>query len=261
VKVLIRTNADKAKLKANLFLDSRQHGSHGRALTCDLPEYKLLKGDRLEPSVEVQDTHDFESLPLPVTLTFWRPSAGGMTHHRNPLFAPDIHVSLQDTIAIDWLHTFSLGIFQDFVGTLVNTLISKNAWAVPQATADTTRKLSISRLQAGLFAFYGMQSRCGIVHTAVQRLDDSTFGSFTDPKCKLHGAETNGLLAYCAVLIGDFRHLLDSAPIWERTCRALLRLRELSDMEAANFTAGHVQEPSRFAFAPEKRGYQTKRNV
>jgi hypothetical protein len=243
VKVTLRTEAERARLRANLFLDNRQHGSHGRALKCDLPELSLLKGDRIEPSAEVPDTHAFEDLPLPIVLTVWRPSLQGMTYHRNPIFSQTLHVSLHDSVSIDWLHTLSLGIFQDFVGTLIQALIDQNAWQIPASTADERRRLSISRLQAGLFKFYADQARRGILFTAVQRLDEGMFGTRDQPKCKLHGAETNGVLAYCAVLIKNFRAVLNAADIWERVCKSLLRMKELCDMDAAMFNAAHVQEP------------------
>jgi hypothetical protein len=243
VKVTLRTDADRIKLRSNLFLDARQHGSHGRALKCDLPEFGLLKGDRVEPSVEVQDTHDFESLRLPTVVTFWRPAVEGMTHHRNPIFSDAVHISLQESVAIDWLHTMSLGIFQEFVGGLVQALIAVNAWGIPPTTGDVQKRLSMSRLQSGLFSFYAEQARNGIVHTAVQRLDETMFGTRAEPKCKLHGAETNGMLAYCEVLIHEFRAVLQLASTWKRVCKSLLRMKALCDMEASMFKAVHVQEP------------------
>ena len=165
-----------------------------------------------------------------------------MTHHRNPLFGVSVHVSLFDTVAIDWLHTLSLGIFQDFLGELVNHLIDQNAWQVPGA-ASVCRKLSVSRLQAGLFAFCSAQRQQGIAYSEVQRLDDTMFGKSGSPKCKLHGAETNGLLQFASTLIAQFEPLFAQPRIWQRTCQALLRLRRLCDKVPEMWVPSDTQEP------------------
>jgi hypothetical protein len=242
VQVTLTDPMVRAELKANLFLDARQHGSHGRALLRDVAHLGLLKGDRLEPSQAVPDTHGFDVLPLPLTLTFWRVSSSRMTHHRNPLFGSSVHVSLHDSVAIDWLHTLSLGIFQDFLGELIIALIRLNAWQVPGA-ADVRKNI---RLQDSgwSFGFYASQSRLGISYTQVQRLDDTMFGTDLDPKCKLHGAETNGFLEYGCTLIAKSENLLPTSEVWHRTGQALLRLRVLCDKDPATFVAADTQEPS-----------------
>ena len=229
------------RLKAKLFLDARNDGSHGRSMITDMPELALLKGDRLEPSQEVIDTHAFELLPLPVTLVFWRVKSQQMTYHRNPIFDEDLGVSLDDTAALDWLHILALGVFQVFIGCLINTLIAVNAWKV-LGGIDIRRQLSISRLQNGLFAFYSDQVKKGVEYTQVQRLDVSMFGKPGKPDCKLHGGETNGMLAYCAVLIELFKGILPSAAAWKRTCEALLRLKYLCCKEPEEFGVRDCQE-------------------
>ena len=46
VRVTVRTAAERKRLRANLWLDARKQGLHGRAVVADMPEFALEKGDR-----------------------------------------------------------------------------------------------------------------------------------------------------------------------------------------------------------------------
>ena len=91
-----------------------------------------------------------------------------MTYHRNPIVDGRIAVSLDRTVALDWLHNLSLGIFQCFIASLIATLIGLDAWKIP-GTEDVRRCVSICRLQNGLFQFYAKEARSGNKHSEVQR--------------------------------------------------------------------------------------------
>ena len=111
VQVTVKTWPELCRLKRGLFLDSREKGFKGRAVEDDMDDFHFKKGDCLQPSLSVPDTHSFENSPLPLTLTFWR-QGNCMTHHRNPLFCRSLHLDMDSCFAVDWLHSCSLGIFK-----------------------------------------------------------------------------------------------------------------------------------------------------
>jgi hypothetical protein len=126
--------------------DKRPYGSHGRALKADRADLHLLKGDRLEPSHTLPDIAMFDNAALPITITFWRPSADTICRHRNPIFSDETGVTVQSCLLVDWLHTCSLGVFQDFLARLISDLVTANVWGVPMGVASVHFKLSIGRL-------------------------------------------------------------------------------------------------------------------
>eukprot|EP00969_Alexandrium_andersonii_P132959 5879819-Alexandrium_andersonii.AAC.1 len=85
VRVHIESEAERATIAEALHYDRRKDGAHGRALTRRLPRWGLERNDRLEPSEELRDVGDFESLAVPTTVLFWRTRAETRTRHRNPL--------------------------------------------------------------------------------------------------------------------------------------------------------------------------------
>jgi hypothetical protein len=67
VRARVLDSATKAILVGALFYDTRNNGSHGRALRVGVPQLGLLKGDRLEPSFSLADVSKLETLELPTT--------------------------------------------------------------------------------------------------------------------------------------------------------------------------------------------------
>ena len=224
IHVTVRTEEERTQLVDCLAADGNRD-RRGRFMKKPLAALGLRKNDRLEPSTTVPDTHTWELLVLPIVLTFWR--GQGITHHRNPLFCTELRVSLHDVFAVDWLHTLSLGIFQDFCGELVNTLIRLDAFPSAGSTEEARRLSAVAALQAQLFAFYAAEVKAGRTHTQVQRLDASMFGTDLLPACKLHGGETNGFLHFCEILIQKYRVLLSTPDLWLRLNYSLLRIYRL----------------------------------
>ena len=89
--------------------DKRGSGAHGRALTQAIPELNLMSGDRLEPCEALRDIGKFESLVVPVTVTFWRTADESLARHRNPLFSAELGTSPSRTLTIDVLHALYPG--------------------------------------------------------------------------------------------------------------------------------------------------------
>lgn len=228
-----------SQVKAGLFFDKRRNGAKGRALIFDVVGTPLRKGDRLEPSDTLRDIFLLDELTPPCTLTFWRPGAESLTKHRNPMFSILSDVT-PDCIQVDWLHTLSLGIFQDFIGALVHTLVQLDVWNVGNLGVNASSRLqtSVMRMEGLLFEFYSSCSIAGEIFTQVGRLDSNMFGSPDSPSCKLYGAETNGVLAFVnRVLVPKFAlQLGGQAALWARCANALWRLKELCDLPPERWT-------------------------
>ena len=174
--------------------------AQGRYLSSPLPEYGLLQYDRLEPSRELLDIAAIDGPSASsARAVFWRQSSETSARHRNPLFSHETGLSPVN-LGIDWLHTLSLGVFQFWLAVLCWDLIDANAWDV--AGRENARiNLSISILRAELFSWYGREAAAGRAHTQVQKLTPGMFGDHDSPECRLHGAETNGFLAFSEFLL------------------------------------------------------------
>ena len=117
-------------LRGLLWFDRRKDG-RGLSLRADFAELDLKRGDRLEPWDGCQDIMDFEKISaFPAQVLFWRKSAERMTHHRNPIFAEFTGVLPATTIALDWMHTLSLGVFQTWGAYCVHALVRSDAWKI-----------------------------------------------------------------------------------------------------------------------------------
>ena len=113
---------------AALRYDKRRQGARGRSLIAPLPAYGLRLGDRLEPHSMLRDVAEFDQLAVfLVRVLFWRRSSECGSMHRNPLFDPALGIGL-GTMAIDALHTLSLGIYQKLVAKVCWTLIQADVW-------------------------------------------------------------------------------------------------------------------------------------
>eukprot|EP00969_Alexandrium_andersonii_P322403 14245324-Alexandrium_andersonii.AAC.1 len=69
------------------------------------------------------------------------------------------------------------------------------------------------------------------------------FGREGTPKCNLHGGETNGLLAFCGVLLERFADVVPNFARWRRTQVVMMKSKDLRDLPAPDFKAQQTQEP------------------
>ena len=111
-----------------------------------LPDMGLAQHSRLEPSVTFPNIHDFGPEQGPRRATWWLRAAETHTHRRNPLFSESSGVGI-DSLAIDWLHMLSLGVFQQVCGHVVWALVKANAWQI-NGTQAVRLELSIINLRA-----------------------------------------------------------------------------------------------------------------
>ena len=101
-----------AKLKPVLRYDNRKDGPGGRVLQVDLPDQRLLAGDRVEPSVSLPDIAKLEatcSRGAPLGITFWRKDNETLCTHRCPLWDDRLGISPATTLAFDTLHVLYRG--------------------------------------------------------------------------------------------------------------------------------------------------------
>jgi hypothetical protein len=221
-----------------LEFDRRDRGPHGRALKVDV--CGLSKGDRVEPHAGFPDV----GLPLPVgvPVLFWRSSEERGVKHSNPLFDDATGIDPTTTIVIDPLHCLSLGVFQSFLAALVAEMIWRsNVWGVAGAE-EAKRYAAVRPLSAELFRWYGAESAAGRHHTRVQSLDPGLFGKADKPKCKLHCAETNGMLEFSVRLVRMHAGKLANAEDWGAAAAGLVRLKNMIKEYVGRWPPSAIQD-------------------
>lgn len=123
----------------------------GRILASDIPGLKLQAGDRLDPSVGLNNTDDFETADLPFTCVFWRPRFDALKRihswilRRNPLFHHELGTTPDTVLHLDTLHTLYLGVFGTFVLNVILAAIAANVYNVV-GPIDVVRAVSIKRI-------------------------------------------------------------------------------------------------------------------
>lgn len=143
-----------AKVARLLFYDKRKEGSRGRALRENVPELGLVAGDRLEPSVGLQDVAAFEAISsFPAVVLFWRQSAETLARHRNPIFDEALGLAPEKTLCIDILHALNLGVFSNFCHCALWALVNNGAWG-RRACADETVAAAALAIRNELKVFY-----------------------------------------------------------------------------------------------------------
>ena len=148
VKVLLH-DALWRKLRAFLV---KSRAQRGRVLALDVPEARLLKGDRLEPSCELPDVAVFNS-DTPSVVTFWRVPENPVVHHRNPIFDAELGITPDESLVVDQLHALCLGVFKYFLGVLLWALFAANIFQIAADTEEAARSLNAIALRASLFGW------------------------------------------------------------------------------------------------------------
>jgi len=223
---------DHRKIIAALFYDKGKGSaaSRGRALKVDLPSLGLCKKDRLEPSRYLMDVGDLDALNMyPIVISFWRRSAETMARHRCPLIMPHLGLTLDRCLGVDSLHTLALGVYQYFLGDVVQRLFDADFWKVGEANKSTRSQLSTMRMRADLFSWYSAQEKSG--RRDIHRCSDLSaemFGTSARPSCSLKGAETVTFLEFMLDLLQkNAASGLERVDDLVRTARALRKLHEL----------------------------------
>ena len=224
---------DHLYLRARLGYDRRNKTDafHGRYLLEDAPTIGpgLKHGDRLEPSANLPDIGQmFDELTVfPFTVMFWRRSVQTWVYHRNPIWSEEHGFTHDRTMAIDWLHTISLGVSQFFIVFVMHLFFAADAWGTRESTEDCRISSSLDQIRRELREYYRDQRAMGVNVTEITELSASTFGTLSSPACNFKGAETNHFMPYMHRLIVRFGGLLDDAPAVLQASSSLLRCVEL----------------------------------
>ena len=228
------------RVRGALHFDKRKKGSSGRALSMDV--CGLMKGDRLEPDPLFRDIGQDPPANNPVL--FWRTKNELGVKHRNPLFHSSTGIDPSRCIALDTLHSLSLGVFQDFLGFLLRAMIHDfNVWEVGGA-AELRCSISAARLQAELFEWYRTESKAGRNHSRVQNFAATMLGNYQKPTRSLHGAETNGMLEFSVHLIARHASRFPGHQAWSAAALTLVRLKNIVKEFPHRPPPSAIQEPS-----------------
>ena len=157
-------------------------------------------------------------------ITFWRPSSETSSRHRNPLFDPRTHIG-PEHIGVDWLHCCSLGVFQFWLAELVGDLLDLNAFKCGGASNLGRWTMNFERMREEFFRWHKDEAKRGIHHSKMQKCTSHMFRTKKGKRiCDLHGAETNGLLAFSEKLITKFGAVLsDDRRKWHDMAGSALR--------------------------------------
>ena len=243
-EIVVRpTPAQLRNIVASSSYDKRAgRGAAGLCLHADIPELNLQKGDRVEPSSGLTNIANLPMLPAGEAVTFWRKSNETTARRRNPIWCEAIGVTPERTMAVDWLHTLSLGCWQFTLSELVARLIRANVWKLQQRSAEERFVLSTSLLRAELYQWYRREKRAGRTPTEVQNLLPTMLGTLDDPKLGLHASETNHFMRFAETLINDHYDDFTESEIFLKLVRGACRIMGLIEEHPDVFPPPAIQE-------------------
>ncbi len=128
--------------------------AYGRALVFDVPSLALQKGDRLEPSTELPDTHRLEHAVLPIRTTWWRFSRRSRVLHYSPIL--QIEGAGVRMYRVDLLHSWHLGPCGVYVSGVLRFVLAVNDFAPSPKyiLAEDARSVALLRLKGELWDYY-----------------------------------------------------------------------------------------------------------
>lgn len=143
-------------IKRAAVLEALQFGTKliGRGLVRDVVELGLLKGDRLEPGLDVADVAHFELTALPFRCVFWRMQPADRLLHASLLWTiPGVSMK---SIAVDLLHSWHLGGLSDYIGAALWCVVQSGVLTRQFANlpAPDAHKLGLMRLKSELWLYY-----------------------------------------------------------------------------------------------------------
>jgi len=209
IHITIMNKAELTKIVEHLFFDKRLAGVmyKGYALdsnvTLDDTRY-LLKGDRLETSDDLLDTHAIRYLKhFPVKLRFWRTTLEANLNRVGLLFY--IIGVTHKTISKCSLHILLMGVISRFVAFVLWFIINSNAFDIPSARKDELLHLGMNRIRSELWAFYKVDRKKNPTSNASE-IHDLTPGMIGEKSKvpQMHqcgGAEIKSLLPFCVFLL------------------------------------------------------------
>ena len=187
-----------------LLYDKRRDGNRGRCLAKDMPELGLCKGDRLEPSPSLMNCSAIDKMEPdgPARLLFWRRAFETMARRRCALFDPTIGLTPQLTLAPDWLHALSLGVFKFILAFLFRMMLERDVLRFGGTDKSDMAQRYASFLKAFLSQWYKHEEEQGRSPTKTQQLTaEMLFGSGS---IGAWGSETNAMLMWSLTLLDSY---------------------------------------------------------
>lgn len=236
-------------LRPKLRAHRRPNGPRGLALLEDVPLHGLCRGDRLEPTFDMENTYvcytwtadTFPGTPR-YSLRFWRRSAETHARRRSPLFADHLGTAPCDILAVDYLHALSKGVFQYWGASFFKAFFSCDAMRTGARAYSEKKELSVMLLRARLWAWYKEERQAGIPHTELQQLVPSFFGSQKKPTMDLHASETNHFIRFAKVVFTEHGTGMPHAAQWRIGVDSLNTILDVIHSAGyANPSAGETQ--------------------
>lgn len=217
---------DRIRISRSLIYDKRSSGFRGRALIRDLPEFRLLIGDRVEPSESLIDVGKFEEVPSIIEVTFWR-VVNNRVRHRNPLFNSITGVTLL-SLLVDALHAYVLGVLKEFTMHVLWEMIICNFWAihVPHATEDVMLDLGCSAMFRAYEKF--VDRNADDISTRIEKFPPTMMGKKNERCLNVKGGETVGLFLFVSHELETHGQKLPNGEFWTAAAVSLRSIHRLS---------------------------------
>ena len=243
---VVLTNELHGVIRARLHYDKRKHGALGRALSRDVPEAGLRKGDRLEASPSLLDVAKFDDISeFPCEVVFWRRSDESLALFRSLLWDPDIGLNPADSPAIDLLHTLYLGILSSWAKHTLWLLLDSPIWGHEEPSEYERQIVSLRCLKVELFAFYTEYDRQhpGEHCTRLSDLTPKMVGIDGQRKLKTKAMETYYVSLYLLEALQKFAaHLDDVGRATMRSGERLIHFIRMVTAAPMVCDHGHIAE-------------------
>ena len=201
--------------------------AQGRILTVDVKDAGLQKEDRFEPAAGgLWDWNDLQGDRVQGTkVVFWRTSAEWMTKHRNPLFQAYLGSDVFTSMAIDSMHTWCLGIHQQFISGLLWKMLSANLFFSTSPSQTDRNVHSMSELNKLLLSFYKkFEKKEGHQLSRIELRVEMLGTKKANLELHAKAAETLGLLMFFGELLPTLQSQWPESSSWSTAANSLLRL-------------------------------------
>ena len=221
--ITLQGAAQHANVIEHLAWRKQNSGPRGRALDADIPASGMKKHDRLEPWIGEEFDQLQPTAARPVRVCFWRRSEETATRRLSPLLDTGLHTSV-NTLTIDILHTWFLGIHRRFHGWVLWRMLEGNMFQL---------RASFDCAPCSLSLFYRLyhEENPAEEFSTLGDLSEKTLGQRSGSqslRCK--GAETRMLVPFSI-------WLFKKAP-WSRAARG-------HHADGSGGTRGHGQHSAR----------------
>ena len=221
----VACGATHTAIKRALGYDNRKDGSCGRALKWDVAGTVLQQDDRLEPTDEMPDVQDFDSInEYPFNVIFWRVSLQTICLKRCPLWDPELGFTPTRVICIDALHSLYLGTMLNYCKHVIWFMLQAGVWGDCGTIAHY--RVAVEVLRTELLSWYKTPKGEGLTH--VHDVAHKMLGEAGKQKLKTKAMETWGLLLFLCDMLLSYR--LRLGPMGQRLREAGLLLQHYVEL-------------------------------